>query len=148
MSDGITEAYRASRAADDFWKLWENANIDSILLENANIDSILLDFKSYISHISIEDIVLKLTELCPKVEIRNYNRFEEEYNGRKYYTESVMFGSGNKLAKRWAVEIGPSGVHKKFEENSLIEALREALLFAEWTQTEAGKKAVEIYSDY
>jgi len=141
MSDGITESYRAGRASNQFEQIWKLAQADQILL----------DAKSLIIHLSVEELMDTLTEICPSVRIQTADKYEIQESWGTDYRESVCsaYVQMNKcpLIRFYTVEISCK-THRRFTSRSLIDSLREALLFAEWTETDEGKRAVEISNDY
>lgn len=136
MSDGISEAYRASRASDSFEKIWKDAQVDHILL----------DVKQLYQDESIDNLISQLMTLCPKVEIKNYDKFLINTEFGPYYTDSSPSKSAKKI-RLFRVEISGK-MHRGFTSENFKDALVEALLFAEWIETESGKAAVDIYNDW
>lgn len=137
MSDGISEGYRAARASDQFEKLWQDAQVENILL----------DFKRKFENDDIEHLIYHLMELCPRVQIKNYDKFAIPYEKGHYYSDSAPAKSDYAKVRLYEIEV--SGlVHRRFVNSNFRSGLIEATLFVEWTNTVEGRSAVRIYNDW
>lgn len=139
MSDGISEGYRAARASDRFEKLWEEAQVEQILL----------DMKGQFGDLPINDLITRLMAVIPRIQLRNYDKFIIPYGGMNgsYLSDSAPANSNHKMVRLYEVEIS-GRTHRKFVNSDFKMGLIEALLFAEWLETEDGKRAVTAYNDY
>lgn len=138
MSDGISEGYRASWAAKNFDKAWEEAQIEQILL----------DAKSLFNEMSIGDLITHLMELCPTVRLKNYDQFAIPYKDVFLYSYTNYTDQPCPLVRFYEIEISGKGTHRSFKGQNFIEVLKEATLFAEWIETDEGRRAVKEYNDY
>ena len=137
MSDGITDGYKASTASENFQKRWDRANAENILLSE----------KDTISHMSIDDILIQLTDLCREVKISKGHKFLVKYKWGDCYEDSVAVDTKHKMVLFYYIEVNAS-VCKKFRDESFEEVLKETLLYLRWLNTEDGKLAVDRYNDW
>lgn len=136
MSDGISEGYRASRAAKDFEALWEEARVEGLLF----------DLKSELSNLSVSELLVRLVDIS-FVEIKKVSRYLIHLENNSFYSESSYIRPVPPMVDVFEITV-TTGKHRRFEDEDLAEALREALLYAEWLQTEEGKRAIEVAYDY
>lgn len=136
MSDGISEGYRAARASDRFENKWKEALAEIYLL----------DLKEDLSKKSIEKIYLRLMELCPTIEVKNYDVWEVQYNWGVAYQEWSNSDKWPKV-RMYEVYTNGYGVHKTIKNKDFREALQDALIFNEWLITPEGKKAADDYKN-
>jgi len=138
MSDGVGESYRGSRAAKSFEHMWADAQVDALLL----------DIKAQLSTLPYSEIVERLIAIGTIVNIETYSRYKHPTPGYGYVVSLPI----NEAEKAEIVDLFKvtfyGSVSRAFEATSLREALTDALIFAEWLKTEAGKKAVKVYDDY
>lgn len=137
MSDGITEGYRASRALNRFEEMWQDAQADQILL----------DAKSLLDGMSVEDLIMNLMSTCSRVQFRNYDRFVIPYAHGHYYATSAPVDFKGDMIRLYEIEVS-GRVHRNFTNSSFLDALKEATLFAEWLETDSGKRAAHVHDDY
>lgn len=137
MSDGISEGYRAAAASDNFEKLWEDAQVEQILL----------DLKSRFADFQVQDLIQRMMVIIPRIQLRNYDKFLIPYAGGSYMSDSAP--QGDTYAKVRLYEVEVSGrMHRKFVNSDFKSGLIEALLFAEWLETNEGKRATDVYNDW
>lgn len=138
MSDGISEGYRAARAADRFEKKWEEAQVEQIIL----------DMKNQFSDLQMQDLITKLMAIVPRMQLKNYNKFVIPCTDGHYFADSAPV-SKEMPHKIRLYEIEVSGqVHRRFVNSDFKAALIECLLFTEWLETEEGKSASAAYNNY
>ena len=140
MSDGISEGYRAARASDNFESMWEDAQVEQILL----------DLKSGFVDLQIQDLITQLMVIVPRIQIKNYDKFLIPYgNNETYMSDSCPTSKEATYAKVRLYEVEIScRMHRKFVNSDFKKSLIDALLFAQWLQTPDGKQAAEVYDDY
>lgn len=139
MSDGISEGYRASRAAESFEDMWRSAQADIILL----------DLEAETKKMSFEDLMKTLIELCPSVKIKNFDQFEVAYSWGINYQDSYdsRFTPEPPMVRLYRLETS-SEIHKTFQGKDLTQLMVKAVLFNEWLKTDEGQRAVKVYNDY
>ena len=127
MSDGMTEAFRGARAYEEFDTRFETYVAEYFLLIN----------NGELEEMSIEKLLLRLIELCPDVEVKNYNMFKLP-NGN--YTSFKSGLDNYPLVKLYSV----SSVKGKFFTDEVFKkVLERAVLFADWCNSKAGKEALD-----
>ena len=140
MSDGITEARRASDAHERGDQLFNDAAAHYMLLveETKNVER--------------GDALKMLFDLCGMMTCRAYDGFKVDVEGYgSYYDEfyrDKYNGTKSTQVKVHEVQITCSGVTRTFKEASVDEVITEALTFCRILKTDMGQKAADAYNDY
>lgn len=139
MSDGISEGYRATRASNDFEKIWTDAQIERILL----------DIKSDVETLSEAELYKKLINQAGSVRITHNDGWLVEYKWGKSFQTSIESKYADQFPKmrQFLLEVSYK-IHRSYRGYDVSELMKEALIFIEWCQTDQGKHAIEVYNDY
>jgi len=138
MSDGVSDAYRASNAADRFRKKWDKAQVEEILLT---------DLRKELQVFSEEQLLFKAWEESEWLKVNYEKGWRVQHAWGEHFTTSIASSEADKWpnVKRYMVDVGNSfGV---FREYVLADALIDAILFRRWLKTPEGKEAWQDYQD-
>lgn len=139
MSDGITEAYRAGRAADSFEKIWTEAQVERILL----------DIKSDVEALSMQELMLKLVDETEGFRVTHDDGWLVKYEWGTCFQTSIetKYAKSFPKVRQYKLEVSDR-LYRSYKGTDLTLLMKEALVFVEWCGTEEGKRAVEMYNRY